>query len=153
MKNIDFSGTTFARILSQLPPHTPLYDDLGGGDADAREYGVWYSTQKEHLIGWFSHIAGPGAYNRKSRGLKARHAYNHFQCAEGLLWLAEALGEDPQVVRAAYEAVDQHTHTAARTAAVRKLIPWDRITELIVKKRLHNPWRRDCHRRPSIFSM
>ncbi|MDO5722571.1 MAG: hypothetical protein Q4P06_08570 [Actinomycetaceae bacterium] len=139
MSDKDFSGYAFARILTQLPAHTPLYDDLGGGAQDGDDNGVWYRDQREHLIGWFSELAGPGAYNRKSRGLKARHGYNHFQCAEGLLWLAEALGEDPQVVRAAYEAVSEHTHTAARSAAVRRLIPWERVVELIIEKGLHNP--------------
>lgn len=142
MTDVDYSGHAFARIISKLPAHPPLYDTLGGGASDARNYGVWYATQQQHLVGWFSQLAGPGAYNRKSRGLKARHGYNHFQCAEGLLWLIEALGEDPQVVKTAYAAIDEHTHTAARSAAVRKLVPWERIVELIKEQQLHNPPRR-----------
>lgn len=152
MADLDFSGRTFARMISQLPAHPPLYDTLGGGAEDAHNYGVGYQTQQQHLVGWFSQLAGPGAYNRKTRGLKARHGYNHFQCAEGLLWLAEALGEDPEVVRAAYAAVAEHTHTAARSAAVRKLIPWERIVELILAKNLHNPPRRRWRGRSTIYT-
>jgi len=40
--------------------------------------GVWYTSQKEHWLGWLSEYNGPGAYDRKIwRGRSAKFAYNH----------------------------------------------------------------------------
>ena len=91
----------------------------------------WWSSQREHLIGWFSQLAGPGAYDRKSKNLGAKHGYNHFQCAPGLLWLAEALGEDPSIVQRAAAEAGGIGRPAAQCAAIRRIIPWQRIAELV----------------------
>lgn len=50
--------------------------------------------------------ASVGAYGRKQGLTDPRLAYNRFQCAPGLLWLAEALGEDPDTMRRAIAAVE-----------------------------------------------
>lgn len=138
MTDYNFSGRAFARIIEQLPAETPLYRTYEPPNQDESS-DVWYHSQKEHLMGWFSHLAGAGAYNRKTRGRRAKQGYNSFQCAMGLIWLAEALGENPDVVVAAANESFEHSHTAAQCAAVRRHIPWDRIVELIVAQGLHNP--------------
>jgi hypothetical protein len=38
---------------------------------------VWYSTQKEHWLGWLKEYDGPGYYGRKKRHRSAEFAYNH----------------------------------------------------------------------------
>src|ERR1700730_18668119 len=54
---------------------------------------VWYSSQKEHWMGWLSEYDGPGAYGRKSwTGRTAEFVYNHINCPPMLLWLAGAVG-------------------------------------------------------------
>jgi len=46
-----------------------------------------------------------------------------------ILWIAEALGEDPQVVQAAGEKV-LSVPSRSRAGAARKVLPWSRISEL-----------------------
>lgn len=59
---------------------------------------MWYRSQKEQLLGWLGEYDGPGAYARKNPGRDARFFYNDLRCVEGLIWRAEALGEDPQLL-------------------------------------------------------
>lgn len=68
--------------------------------------------------------ASVGAYGRKQGSTDPRLAYNRFQCAPGLLWLAEALGEDPDTVRRAIAAVEAGpARGASQCRAVREVIP------------------------------
>lgn len=123
----DLSGVEFARLLSRAQPHYPI------SDAYEREHlpgAHWWSSQKEHVVAWLNELDGPGAYGRVSRGLGARHAYNHFQCAPGLLWIAEALGEAPDTVLAAAEAAAGRGRPATQCAAIRRVIPWSRVERL-----------------------
>ncbi|GAA2182272.1 hypothetical protein GCM10009785_20710 [Brooklawnia cerclae] len=132
--DFDFSPRVFARALRKTDEHYPVSDHCEQALAAHRKRPTapWYRSQKEHVTGWLNELDGPGAYNRKSRGLNARHFWNHFQCAPGLLWVAEALGEDVTVVRQASEAAQHEERAAARCAAVRKVIPWARVVELVL---------------------
>lgn len=68
--------------------------------------------------------ASVGAYGRKQGSTDPRLTYNRFQCALGLLWLAEALGEDPDTVRLAIAAVEAGpARGASPCRAVREVIP------------------------------
>ena len=132
MEKSDWTGREFARILARLSPHLPISDAY---EAAFLPGPAWWSSQREHLCGWFEELAGPGAFNRKSRGLGARHGYNHFQCAPGLLWLAEALGEDAEVVQQAADAAGGVGRPATQCAAIRRVIPWQRVAQLAGAKR------------------
>lgn len=127
------SAKDFARILNRRRANYPTSDAYP--PAPAPWAGTWYSSQKEHVVGWLNELDGPGAYGRKTRGLGAKHMYTHFQCAPGLLWVAEALGESAEVVRlAADNAADVWTgggRAASECAAIRRIIPWSRIAELL----------------------
>jgi len=91
----------------------------------------WWTSQRQHMVGWFSELAGPGAYNRKTRGLDAKYGYNHLQCAPALLWIAEALGEDSALVKAAANRAAEYRPTASQCAAIRSVVAWTRIEELV----------------------
>lgn len=68
--------------------------------------------------------ASVAAYGRKQGSTDPRLAYNRFKCAPGLLWLAEALGEDPDTVRRAIAAVEAGpARGASQCRAVREVIP------------------------------
>jgi hypothetical protein len=124
----DISAHGFARILGRCSDHYPV------SDAYERDYlpgNHWWSSQREHVTGWLEELDGPGAYDRKSRGLGARHFWQHFQCAPGLLWVAEALGEDEDVVKRASEEASGAGRPASQCAAIRKVIPWERIEHLL----------------------
>src|SRR5438105_14184772 len=53
---------------------------------------VWYTSQKEHWLGWLGEYRGPGYYGRKNFQRSAEFAYNHIVCPPMLLWLCEASG-------------------------------------------------------------
>jgi hypothetical protein len=131
-------GLELVSVIRRLPVAQPITDSYQATSplGVAKPSDVW-TNQKEHLIGWFSEISGPGAYDRQSRTWDAKAAYNHFQCAPGLLWLAEALGEDPTIVIRAVEAVKAAPRRAAsQCAAVRQVIAWERIEHLVGTRRL-----------------
>jgi hypothetical protein len=76
------------RLLPRGPVTRSLERSISGGGMKV----VWYANQREHLLGWLDEYDGPGYYGRKNPNRSAEFIYNHFQCAPGLLWLAEAAG-------------------------------------------------------------
>jgi hypothetical protein len=88
----------------------------------------------EHVTRWLEEYGGPGAYKRKTSGLDGRSFWNHFLCAPGLLWVAEALREDPETVQSAADAASVKTNVSSQCAAIRAIIPWKRIAELATKQ-------------------
>lgn len=93
---------------------------------------VWYSSQKEHLLGFWGEYTKAGAYGRKNTDRDAKFAYNHLRCAPALLWLAEALGEERDVLEKAIAAIrTAGPNRSSQCAAFRKVLPWSRIESLI----------------------
>jgi hypothetical protein len=90
---------------------------------------VWYTSQKEHWLGWLSEYDGPGAYSRKiHRGRTAEFVYNHIVCPPMLLWLWEASGVSKTIIRNARTAAMQSRSTlASHCASIRKVVPWEEI--------------------------
>jgi|GEM_PF-1697942 len=125
-------AAAFARLLRRLPEHLPVSDAYEAEHLPGKR---WWSSQREHMVGWFSELAGPGAFNRKSRGLDAKHGYNHLQCAPGLLWIAEALGEDPAKLTTAAAAAAPCRSVASQCAAIRNVIPWASV-EAMARNRM-----------------
>ena len=123
----DMAARDLAAILRCARAHYPISDSYENEHLPGKH---WWSSQQEHVTAWLDELDGPGAYGRISRGLGARHAYNHFQCAPGLLWIAEALGEDADVVARAAQAAGGTGRPGTQCAAIRRVIPWNRIAEL-----------------------
>ena len=127
------NGPDFAQILKRLPPHPPVTTEYESrhrqGSHDER---TSYSNQRDHMVGWMSEMNGSGAYGRKGRNRTAKAAYNSLRCAPALVWIAEALEEDSAVVRSAVSAADAAGPSiSSQCGAIRKVVPWDRIEELI----------------------
>lgn len=121
-------------IIRTLPEDQPITDAVEGrttaGYPGSRP--PWYRSQKEHLIGFVGEYRTPGAYGRAGLDGSARDWYQRFQCAPGLLWLAEALGEEEAVLRRSVEAIDAAgPRAASRCGAFRRIVPWSRIEELL----------------------
>lgn len=55
------------RLNPDTPKHKALEHELGEGVGYRN---AWYSSQKEHWLGWLAEYSGPGAYGRQ----KARSA-------------------------------------------------------------------------------
>lgn len=100
----------------------------------------WYTTQKEHWLGWLREYHGPGAYGRKSDAKRdARYAYNHIVEFKMLLWLIEAAGVRNGLVISAQRACKRASSLQQKSAAIRKHIPWDEVEmALWPNKRIQN---------------
>jgi hypothetical protein len=108
------SIAAFTAAIMQLPSDPPRNDST-----------VWYLTQKEHWLGWLSEYNGTGGYRRQTtKSHDAKYAYNHIVCYQMLLWIIEAAGVDPIVVRAARQASVEPATMQGKWATIRRSVPW-----------------------------
>jgi hypothetical protein len=95
----------------------------------------WYTSQKEHWLGWLAEYHGPGYYGRKRSNRSAEFVYNHIACPPMVLWLGEASGvRKATVIKAKRAALSAKAYFPAQCAAIRKIIPWE-----LIKVRLDKP--------------
>jgi len=96
---------------------------------------AWYTTQKEHWLGWLKGYDGEGHYHRKNWLRSAEFVYNHINCPPMVLWLAEASGAPrAKVAKAKQAALSAKPHLPTQSAAIRRIIPWEMI-EVCLDKR------------------
>lgn len=107
----------FIRVIEKLPSDGPIVRP-----------GIWYTTQKEHWLGWLAEYDEPGAYRRISGQRRdARYAYNHIVEPKMLTWLVEAVGMEPDLVEAVKRASTEGDTMMACSGAIRRLAPWERV--------------------------
>jgi hypothetical protein len=95
----------------------------------------WYTTQKEHWLGWLREYHGPGAYGRRSETRRdAEYVYNHIVAVEMLLWLIDAAGVEPSLVSAARRSAAKAKALASKSAAVRRHVPWAEVGKVLWKR-------------------
>lgn len=117
----EISITKFRQAIERLPSDKPVI-----------RAGVWYTTQKQHWLGWLGEYEGPGAYGRQTNVKRdARFVYNHVVCPELLLYLARAIPLPVDMVRAAEDADQRGTSLMQRAGAIRKVIPWSVIYQAL----------------------
>src|SRR4051812_20521236 len=97
----------FIQAIESLPSDPPHHDSR-----------VWYTTQKEHWLGWLGEYLAPGAYGRSGVRDDARFAYNHAVNYQMLVWLIKASGVDAALVQAAEEAAAAKTSLGAKSGAI-----------------------------------
>lgn len=111
----------FIRVIRSLP-----------SDAPRIQPGVWYTTQKQHWLGWLAEYDGPGAYGRISRKQRdAKFAYNHIVCPEMLLWLIEAAGVRQELVQVARSAYETGTTMMQKSGVIRRHVPWAEVFDVL----------------------
>jgi len=111
----------FRRMIERLP-----------SDETHHQPGVWYTTQKEHWLGWLREYDGPGAYGRISgQNRDAKYAYNHIVCPEMLLWLIEAAGVRRDLVENARAAYQAGTTMMQKSGAIRRCVPWAELYKVV----------------------
>ncbi len=134
----EMSPQELAVRIKSLPERAPVCDEfekelkkIGMSDIERR----WYTTQKEHWLGWLSEYDGPGYYGRQtSDGKDAKYVYNHIMNPEMLLWFCEASGVPADTVRLAKDAALSAKRTyPSHAAAIRKVIPWQMILDAFSK--------------------
>ena len=115
--NETVSISQFILAIRQLSSDVPVDDSS-----------VWYKTQKEHWLEWLEGYHGPGGYGRKvDEKRDARYAYNHIVNYEMLLWIITAAGIKPSLIKAAQRASIHGFTLQQRSAAIRRLVPWDEL--------------------------
>jgi hypothetical protein len=80
------------RAVRRLSATMPESDRLDKGG---------YQTHKDHWIGWLSEYDGPGYYGRSDWNVDARTVYQRLNNGRMIVWLNEAAGERPALVRTA----------------------------------------------------
>jgi hypothetical protein len=115
--NKTISIAQFIQAIKRLPSDEPVDDP-----------GVWYRTQKEHWLEWLKGYHGPGGYGRKvDKKRDARYAYNHIVNYQMLIWIIAAAGVKPNIVKAARRASTHGSTLQQKSAAIRKLVPWEEL--------------------------
>jgi hypothetical protein len=142
-KETDMSPEELAQHIKKLPARPPLtmafeeaWSARWASDAGEKERPVWYTSQKEHWLGWLSEYDGLGAYGRKpGSGRDAKFVYNHINNAAMLMWLAEASGlPEATVVVAQRAALDAGPNFASTCAGVRRVIPFAAVEGALAGK-------------------
>lgn len=111
----------FIRAIDRLPADPPQ-----------PRPGIWYTTQKQHWLGWLGQYNTPGAYGRRpGQNRDAKYAYNHIVCPEMLLWLIRAAGVREDLVAATRAAYDAATNMMQQSGAIRRIVPWAVVYEAL----------------------
>ncbi|SHK58381.1 Site-specific recombinase XerD [Shimia gijangensis] len=115
------------RSLPEARPLTALLEREIGIGADYKR--AWYSSQKEHWLGWLGACETPAPYKRQaSSATDARLVFQRLSCAPMLFWLADASEFEETRLRLAFDAVVAAPQNGARqSAAFRRIIPWELI--------------------------
>jgi hypothetical protein len=120
----EISISEFRKAIKRLPSDEPIENSR-----------AWYTTQKEHWLGWLSEYDGPGAYGRKSEQKRdARYAYNHIVNPQMLLYLIKAIPLEPEIIEATEEAYQNGSSMMAKSGAIRKIVPWAMIYQALREK-------------------
>ena len=118
------SITKFRRTIHSLPSDKPTITP-----------GKWYRTQREHWLGWLGAYHGPGAYGRKAGPTRdAEFAYNHIVEVKMLLWLIQAAGVKPALIRKATQSSAALKTLQQQSAAVRAHVPWAELATALFGK-------------------
>lgn len=128
----DMSPRELRRLIARLSANQPLSSAFERElcDKTLRKTRPWYSTQKEHWLGWLDEYEGPGAYGRLNWNRTARFVYNHVACPPMLAWLAEAVGLPPHRVRCAIAAAERAGDASgSQSSAFRRIVDWDEIEQ------------------------
>ena len=112
--------------VQKLPPKTPQASKLPIGEG--------YTTFQQQWIGWLKDYDGPGYYGRKDGKRSARWVYQHLNNGKMIVWLNEAVGENPKTIEAAIEDMQRNGSSAQGQAKIaRSHLPWDRVARLLFR--------------------
>jgi hypothetical protein len=121
----EFTVKRFILAIENLP-----------SDKSIRDPRVWYTTQKEHWLGWLREYHGPGGYGRLPGQPRrdAKFAYNHIVNPKMLLWLIAAAGVNPKLVTNARRSTSRPRALNQQAAAIRRHVPWEILMKALIRK-------------------
>lgn len=136
----DMDVRDFDRLLARLPENLPISDAYHGYDGSYPPPGPWYTSRRQRMVSWFRGQAttGEGAYSRMIPNLSAKRAYNRLLNAGSLLWINEALGNDPDRIQQAADAASQEKEYRKRCRIVREYLPWSDVISLANRRKPRN---------------
>ncbi len=92
-----------------------------------------YSTQKAHWLGWLSKKPGGKYFRQDAPNRGAKYVYNHIMEPKMLLWLISASGLSAELVERAKEASLNNKSMAGSCAAIRKVVTWKILEEMLLE--------------------
>lgn len=108
----------FVEAIQRLPSDEPVAKGTQGYNN--------YQTQKDHWLGWLDPRLSRGTYPRKNVATsEASEIYNRIVEPKMLLWLIPAAGVSADLVAAMNQAASEHTRLASKSAAIRRIVPWE----------------------------
>ncbi len=123
--NPPYSIRALLQAVRRLPAATPQSDHL---------YKSGYPTHRDHWIGWLKEYNGPGYYGRRHWDRDARFVYQHLCCGPMIVWLNEAAGEDPALIRRTIKEMQRGAPRAQTEAMIaRRFLPWERAASLLFR--------------------
>jgi hypothetical protein len=115
----------FIAAIESLPERTPQSDELRLSPGQASFKSQW--------IGWLEEYLERGYYDRKNAVDDAQWAYQHLNNGRMIVWLNEAAGEDPRIIRVAIIAMAEREPPQTEAKYARLVLPWDGAAELLFK--------------------
>ena len=112
-RSSSYSKSQLRGALQTLRAKTPLSDRLKEDEDD---------DYRDRLIKWAI---------KYSKSRNAREVYNRLQVPEWIVWLNEAAGESPQLIRKAISAMQRRGRGQQRAADVRKVLRWEQTAQLL----------------------
>ena len=124
-------------VVLNLPARHPITDAF---ESEHRQADGWAGNQQVHLERWLDQYNTPGAYGRTRLDGDARDFYQRFRNVGGLLWLAEALGVDGDLLEfAIVDVLAAGPNWSSQCGAFRRRVPWTLIEPLAVEKLASRP--------------
>ena len=124
---LSYSIGKLLRAVQALPATMPQSDKL---------HKSGYASHKDHWVAWLRGYYGPGFYGRSNWDRDARYVYQHLNCGPMIVWLNEAAGEDPALIRRTIVEMQRAGGRAQTEAMIaRHLLPWERAVWLLFRFR------------------
>jgi hypothetical protein len=114
------------RAVRRLPAAMPISDRLSKGG---------YDTHRDHWIGWLKGYDGPGFYGRSDWVVDARTVYQRLNNGRMIVWLNEAAGEKPALIRTTISEMKLRGNGLKQTEAkiARARHPWESVAALLFR--------------------
>ena len=119
----NYTIAQFVAAVEGLRKRTPQSDEL--------PLPAGHTSFKSQWLSWLGEYLSPGYYDRKNTVDDAEWAYQHLNNGRMIVWLNEAAGEDPRIIRAAIIAMAEREPRQTEAKYARLVLPWDGLVSLL----------------------
>lgn len=127
----DIDVIEFADYLQEKKKHYMISDKYN--ECYGQVNNVYWSNQKDHMISWLQsqNTTGEGKFVRKVPNKSSKRTYNCLCCSEAILWIAEAVGINSDLVQKAADKAAEMESVRKRPGLIRTFISWDMIVACV----------------------